>query len=90
MRDGNLVRLSGAIVGDGEGFAGRGGAVSFSRLRCGEWGVHSKILEGSGAGANDLPITVTPKGAVPEAGRKARSKKRKFKELAGKGRVGRA
>jgi len=47
--DGNFVGFSGAIVGNGKRFAGRGGGVRFSRLRSGKWRAHSKVLGGSGA-----------------------------------------
>src|SRR5437762_4685690 len=36
--DRDFVGFSGAIVSDGECFAGRGSAIRLSRLRCGEWG----------------------------------------------------
>src|SRR5579859_1892490 len=38
--DGNLVRLAGAIVGDGDGFAGSGGARGFFRIGGGNDGIH--------------------------------------------------
>jgi len=40
VRDGHLIALAGAIVGDGERFAGRGGALLLSGGRCGECGIH--------------------------------------------------
>ena len=40
VRDGDLVGLPSTIVDDGEGLAGRSGALFLSRCRCGEWGVH--------------------------------------------------
>src|SRR5205814_10658320 len=51
VRDGDFVGLAGAIVDDGEGLAGRGGALLLSRCRCGEWEVHSN----SSNSAEQLP-----------------------------------
>ena len=61
VSDGDFVGFAGAIVDDGESFAGRGSAVRFSRLRCREWRAHSQVLRGSEAFAF-FPYHFTPKG----------------------------
>src|SRR5882762_8072148 len=85
VRDGDLVGLARAIVDDGERFAGRGGALFFSRRRCGQWGVH---LKSSGVAAR-LPRFLyhsTPKGPLPETGRKGVAKRANSKGWARPGR----
>src|SRR6266566_4298253 len=45
VRDGDLVGFAGAVVDDGKRFAERGRAFRLSRLRGGEWGIHSNSSE---------------------------------------------
>src|ERR1700737_2905240 len=71
VRDGELVGFAGAIVGDGERFAGRGRALELSRRSCRQWGVHWKIL---GAVVPRFRYHCTPKGAPPETGRRGDAK----------------
>ena len=65
VRDGDFVGLPSTIVDDGEGLAGRGGALFLSRCRCGEWGVHSNSSN-SAEQLPGFPLHFTPNGALPE------------------------
>ena len=66
VSDGDFVGFTRAIIGNRKGLAGGAGAVRLPRLCCGEWRAHSMCLEGSGAVALHLSLTLYTKAGGAE------------------------